>query len=295
MKVSPSKDYLWLHISELPYFRGLMRAVEASFYPQFDLPGPILDVGCGDGHFVTIALDKTVDVGLDPWWGPLKEAAQRNRTATAQRPGYRVLVQGDGSKMPFPDNFFGSAFSNSVLEHIPHVDVVLAEVARVLKPGAPFVFCGPNHRFLSSLSFGNFLDKVRLRPLGDRYRAFFNRISRHYHDPKPEVWQQRLEEVGLTVERWWYYYPPDALHVTEWGHYFGLPALVSKKLTGRWVLVPTRWNLALTDRYVRQHYQPAQTCKDGVCTFFVARKKSAALDRSREERRDSQEHHSGSG
>lgn len=271
MKDTPnSKDYLWLHITALPYFRGLMRAVEASFYPQIDLPGPILDVGCGDGHFVTVALDEPVDVGMDPWWGPLQEASRRNKNAA--QPGYRLLVQGDGGRMPFPNNYFGSAFSNSVLEHIPHVEVVLAEVQRVLKPGAPFVFCGPNHRFLSSLSVSNFLDKIALRPLGDRYRAFFNRISRHYHDPEPEVWQERLEKAGFKVERWWYYYSPDALHVTEWGHYFGLPSLVSKMLTGRWLIAPTRWNLALTERYVRRHYQPAQPSQDGVCTFFIARK-----------------------
>jgi ubiquinone/menaquinone biosynthesis C-methylase UbiE len=261
----PSKDYLWLHLIELPYFRGLMRAVEASFYPQIDLPEPVLDVGCGDGHFVTVAFDKPIDVGIDPWWGPLREAQSRK--------GYRLLLQGGGGQMPFPDGYFGSAFSNSVLEHIPHVENVLAEVARVLKPGAPFVFCGPNHRFLASLSISNFLDRLGLRPLGNAYRGFFNRISRHYHDPQPEIWQSRLEKNGFEVERWWYYYSPEALHVTEWGHYLGLPALVSKKLTGRWVIAPTRWNLALTDRFVRRHYQPAQEDEQGVCTFIIARRR----------------------
>lgn len=264
---SPAKDYLWLHLIELPYFRGLMRAVEASFYPQLDLPRPILDVGCGDGHFVTVAFDQAVDVGLDPWWGPLQEARTRQ--------GYRLLLQGDGGRMPFPDGAFGSAFSNSVLEHIPHVEQVLAETARVLKPGAPFVFCGPNHRFLTSLSVSNALDRLGLRRLGDAYRAFFNRISRHYHDPAPEVWQARLEQAGFTVERWWTYYPPAALHVTEWGHYFGLPSLVVKRLTGRWILSPKRWNLALTDRLVRRQYQPAAEHPDGVLTFFIAHRKTS--------------------
>ena len=261
---APAKDYLWLHLIELPYFRGLMRAVEASFYPHIDLPGPILDVGCGDGHFATVAFDQPVDVGVDPWWEPLQEANRRK--------GYRLLVQSDGGRMPFPDGYFGSAFSNSVLEHIPNVENVLVETARVLKPGAPFVFCGPNHRFLPNLSISSFFDKIGLRPLGNAYRSFFNRIARHHHDPQPEVWIDRLRKAGFEVERWWYYYSPQALHVTEWGHYFGLPALVSKKLTGRWVIAPTRWNLAITDRLVRKHYQPAATCEQGVCTFFIARR-----------------------
>ena len=39
------KDYLWLNIRELPYFRGILRAVEARFYQEFNLAGPVLDMG----------------------------------------------------------------------------------------------------------------------------------------------------------------------------------------------------------------------------------------------------------
>lgn len=38
-------DYLWRNISELPYFRGLLRAVEARTYRDIPLPGPVLDLG----------------------------------------------------------------------------------------------------------------------------------------------------------------------------------------------------------------------------------------------------------
>jgi hypothetical protein len=65
-QASNEKDYLWLNLRELPYFRGLMRAVEASFYARLDLPGPVLDVGSGDGQFVTVAFDQLIDVGIDP-------------------------------------------------------------------------------------------------------------------------------------------------------------------------------------------------------------------------------------
>jgi SAM-dependent methyltransferase len=261
---TPTPDYLWLHLRDLPYFRGLLRAVEASYYAHIDLPAPLLDVGSGDGHFVTVAFKQPVDVGIDPWVAPMKEAAQHG--------GYRLLVLGDGGRMPFPDAWFGSAMSNSVLEHIPEVDRVLAETARVLKPGAPFAFCVPNHQFLSSLSVSNFFDRTGLNSLGDAYRAFFNRIARHIHCDSPEVWGARLEQAGFALERWWHYYPPSAMRVTEWGHYLGLPSLVSHRLTGRWVLAPYRWNLALTEWYTRRRYDPTP-CEDGVCTFYIARRK----------------------
>ncbi|OGO33871.1 MAG: hypothetical protein A2W35_01040 [Chloroflexi bacterium RBG_16_57_11] len=258
------KDYLWLNLRELPYFRGLMRAVEASFYNRVDLPGPVLDVGSGDGQFVTVAFDRRIEVGIDPWRTPMREAAKRG--------GYHGLVLGDGARMPFPGGHFGSAFSNSVLEHIPPIDDVLVEIGRVLKSGAPFVFCGPNHRFSSGLSVGNALDRLGLHSLGDAYRLFFNRIARHVHCDSPDVWQKRLENAGFELEQYWHYYSPQALHVTEWGHLFGVPSLVAHQLTGRWIIAPTKWNLAPTYWLAHKYYRP-QESQDGVCTFYIARRK----------------------
>ena len=65
----PMKDFLWLHIRELPYFRSLVRANEARFYDGLELPGPVLDVGSGDGHFASVTFDAQIDIGIDPWKG----------------------------------------------------------------------------------------------------------------------------------------------------------------------------------------------------------------------------------
>lgn len=263
-QTTSERDYLWLNLRELPYFRGLLRAVEGRYYRQFDLPGPTLDVGCGDGQFVTTAFERRIEVGIDPAYASLQEAQARG--------GYQGLVQSYGDRLPFPDGHFASAFSNSVLEHIPGLEAVLAEVGRVLRPGAPFIFCVPNHQFLESLSIGRGLDRIGATGLGNAYRAFFNRIARHYHSDPPEVWAPRLKQAGFSIERWWHYYPPSAMHVTEWGHYFGLPSLVAHWLTRRWILAPTRWNLALTDRLTRPHYMAAPESPQGVCSFYLARR-----------------------
>jgi SAM-dependent methyltransferase len=261
---STRTDFLWEQISGMPYFRGLLRAVEARFYQDFKLESPTLDLGCGDGHFVTIAFDKPLDVGIDPWTGPVHQAVRRG--------GYRLVIQGNGDQMPISDGYFASAISNSVLEHIPDVEAVLSEVSRVLKPGGTFLFCVPNQNFLSNLSISTFLDRIGLRGLGDRYRAFFNRISRHHHCDTPEVWQARLEKSGFHIERWWHYFSPEALHVLEWGHYFGLPALITQKLFGHWILLPAHWNLALTKAIVQPYYDEPVEQPKGSYTFYVVRK-----------------------
>jgi len=258
------KDFLWLHIRELPYFRALLRAVEARFYQDIKLPAPILDVGCGDGHFAAAAFDEPLDFGLDPWHTPLREAAGRG--------SYRFLVQSDGGGMPFPDNYFGSAISNSVLEHIPNIEEVLSETARVLKPRAPFYFCVPNNNFNPNLTVAKNLDKYGLSSLGDNYRNFFDRIARHIHLDPPQVWSDRLEDAGFEIQRWWHYYSPGAQRVTELGHYFGLPSLVSQKITGKWILVPTRWNLALPYNLTKKYYDEDPRCDNGVCTFYIAQR-----------------------
>jgi SAM-dependent methyltransferase len=258
------KDFLWLHIRELPYFRALLRAVEARFYQGIDLPAPTLDVGCGDGHFASTAFERALDIGLDPWHAPILEAAQRK--------GYRSLVQADGGNMPFPDHYFGSAISNSVLEHIPNIEAVLSETARVLKPGALFYFCVPNQNFNPNLAVANTLDKFGVPGLGNAYRNFFDRIARHIHLDSPRVWSNRLENSGFKIQSWWHYYSPEAQRVTELGHYFGLPSLVSQKITGKWVLVPARWNLALPYKLTRKYYDEDPKCADGVCTFYIAQR-----------------------
>lgn len=257
------KDYLTLHLRDLPYFRALLRAVEARFYEDIRLPGPVLDLGCGDGHFASIAFEKPIEMGVDPWWGPIREAAGRD--------SYLDLVCAEGDQLPYPDGFFASGISNSVLEHIPDLDPVIAEMARVLKPGAPFIFCVPNHRFLETLSVGRWLDKIGLTGVADKYRKFFNRISRHYHCDSHSTWETRLEEYGFKIEEWWDYFSPAALHTLEWGHYFGLPSWVSKALFGRWILVPGDWNLHLSDRLVRPHYERDPRSLQGVYSFYLTR------------------------
>ena len=260
-----SEDLLWRNLKDLPAFRGLLRAVEARFYQDIELPAPVLDLGCGDAHFASVAFNRPLDAGVDPWTPPLREARRLRRSA------YNLLLQADGARLPFADGHFASAMSNSVLEHIPVLEPVLADVARVLRPGGRFVFCVPSENFLRFLSISGGLRRLGLRGPAAAYEGFFNRISRHYHCDDPETWRKRLETAGMRLDKYWYYFSPGALRALEWGHYLGLPAAVSHTLTGRWVLAPNRANLAITERLLRPFYEeklPAQ----GAYLFFIASK-----------------------
>jgi len=256
------KDFLWLNLRELPYFRGMLRAVEAQFYQEFELPAPTLDLGCGDGKFAMTTFERKLDVGLDPWAGPIHQAARGG--------GYFSLIQANGGRMPFSDGYFASALSNSVLEHIVQVEFVLAELRRVLRPGALFLFCVPNPRYLTELSIPPFLGRLGLAGAGRAYTSWFQRMSRVEHIVWPDVWQKWLETAGFRIERWWHYFSPQAMRAMEWGHYFGAPTLLTHAISKHWIIAPWRWNLFLTERFVRR-YTIAQPDLHGTFTFYVAR------------------------
>jgi SAM-dependent methyltransferase len=251
-----SKDFLFLQLRDLPYFRAFLRAIESSYYQDLPLPSPVYDIGCGDGHFASLTFERKIDVGLDPWHAPIQEAKTHG--------AYKSLVEADAARSPFPSNYFASGFSNSVLEHIPHIDAVLADTARVLKPGAPFYFCVPNTRYLSELSIS--------RLLGKGYTEWFRKISRVAHADEPDVWQARLGNAGFQLEKYWNYFSPAAMRVLEWGHYFGVPSIVARVLSGRWIISPTKWNLGLTERYVKKYASP-ESIENGTFTFYIARKR----------------------
>ncbi len=260
---APSR-FLRPMMGELPYFRALLRAVEAEFYDDFELAAPVLDLGCGDGLFAHQVFEQTLEAGIDPALASLREAKSYG--------AYRLLAQSVGARLPFPSGHFRSAISNSVLEHIPDLQPVLNETGRVLASGSLFLFCVPNQRWPQKLWLSGWLGRLGLNRLAAAYVRLFTRISRHINMLSPEEWEQRLQRAGFSVERYWHYFPPAALGALERGHYWGLPSLLLRLLTGRWLLAPGRWNLALTEAAIRRHAR-AQADEAGTYTWYAARRK----------------------
>jgi SAM-dependent methyltransferase len=259
-----SDDFLWRHVKELPAFRALLRAVEARAYQDLlPLVEPVLDVGCGDGHFASVAFPVPLTTGIDPAASVLREARQRG--------AYRVLARGLGDALPYADRTFATVVSNSVLEHIADVEPVVAEISRVLRPGGRFVFCVPGVRFTELLFFPQLLRRLKLERAAGAYERYFNRISRHRHCDGADEWRDRLARAGLRPVKSFSYFSARANHALDLGHYFGAPSLVAKKLTGRWILVPSRWNLALTERWLRPLYEEPLP-EVGAYLFVVAEK-----------------------
>jgi SAM-dependent methyltransferase len=89
----------------------------------------VMDLGCGAGDSVDLfrSVDPDVSwVGVDVERSP--EVAERTR-ADAE------FVTFDGRRLPFGDASFDLVYCKQVLEHVDHPRDLLAEAARVLRPG----------------------------------------------------------------------------------------------------------------------------------------------------------------
>lgn len=258
------RDYLAEHLISLPAFRALLRSVEARMIGALDLPRPILDLGCGDGHFAQAAFTTPLDVGIDRSRQAVAEAAHRRM--------HRQLYIADSCAMPFEAKAFATVLSNSVVEHIPDIDSTLREVHRVLRPGGLFVFTTPSQHFAEYLFFPSLLNALGLRGLAHRYEDYFNRISHHYRTDSEVIWQERLERYGFAVRDAYSYFSRQASHVFDLAHYYSSPTLVYHRLFGRWIIAPWHGNFVLIDPILRHWYNEPVAAK-GAYLFFLCQAK----------------------
>jgi SAM-dependent methyltransferase len=111
--------------------------------------GLLLDAGCGPHPAAAIAMAgggrRFVVLDLGP--GTVRVARSR-----AAGDGVDVLgVVGDVEALPFRSGAYAGGLCDDTIEHLPHDELGVRELARVLAPGARMVLATPNRRALSVL------------------------------------------------------------------------------------------------------------------------------------------------
>lgn len=101
--------------------------------------GALLDVGCGTGSyaggFAALGWDY---IGVDASEDMLRRARDKGVAA----------VRGDATALPFPDESFDAAVSIFTHTDVDDWASVVREIARVLRPGTPFVYVGVHPCFV---------------------------------------------------------------------------------------------------------------------------------------------------
>ncbi len=152
-----------------------------------------LDIGCGGGflaeEFARLGCDV---VGVDPSSVSI-EAARRHAAANGLEIDYRV---GSGEQLPAEDSTFDVVYCCDVLEHVSNVDRVVSETARVMKPGAMYLFDTINRTLTSKVIVIKVMQEWSLTRLADvaihDWRMFI----------KPSELAAILERHGLRVGPW---------------------------------------------------------------------------------------------
>ena len=173
-----------------PFERGcVIEAAHRVAVPALDLArgDRLLDLGCGAGALIRLVADAGVSaVGTD-------YSERALAAARAALPGGR-FVRGNAAALPFPDACFDRIAALGVLGYVSQRDLarVLAECARVLRPGGMLLICtGRPLNRLAGLSMR--LRHRRLPRAGPVGRS-------HIHPPR--LYRRELHRLGFRVHSW---------------------------------------------------------------------------------------------
>ena len=178
------------------------------------LPGPLLDLGSGDGSFASVlrsvgVLDR-VDLSLDLSLAALRQA----RTVSGDN-----VVQGDATVLPIKAGAFASVLANSMIASVAvhgerAVDQALTEIHRTLAVGGILVFATPTRRFFDNLLIPRIWRSLGLPVCADLYvKRLETRLTSYLMWSEDEC-RAALEKSGFHVElinpfftprqgRWW--------------------------------------------------------------------------------------------
>lgn len=156
-------------------------------YARLDLrPGHLLlDMGAGAGRHAFEGLRRGARVvALDYSAASLKDVLAMF-AALVPAPAPAICVNGDGTRLPFPDATFDRIICSEVMEHIPADETAMAEVHRVLKPGG-----------IAAITVPTWFPEKVCWALSDEYHAPFVEGGHVRIFTEPEL-RQKAQSAGL--------------------------------------------------------------------------------------------------
>lgn len=173
---------------ESPILSSLLSKIHTFYYlnvykkrplPPLRKKGRLLDIGCGNGHFLFIMKKtgwSTMGVEIDP------------ESARIARDLYKLTIfNGHLEEAHYPDRSFDAITINHVIEHLYDPIDQLKECNRILSPGGIVCIATPNLRSLGHLTF--------------KKNWFALEPPRHLYLWTPQNLRRTLEMAGFKVKQ----------------------------------------------------------------------------------------------
>ncbi|HEY8553793.1 MAG TPA: class I SAM-dependent methyltransferase [Burkholderiales bacterium] len=158
---------------------GVWRAAEVAVLRTQRYVHPVLDLGCGDGIVASLVLPR-IDIGVDP---------SREALVRAARLGCYVRLEPVAIEdLALAPESVGTIMSNSVLEHVADLPLVLRTAARLLRPRGRLIFTSPTEAFSAWLALPS-----------SRYAAWRNAHYEHRNLWTVPQWAHHLRQAGLQI------------------------------------------------------------------------------------------------
>lgn len=180
---------LYPHIPSLSHWR----AWEHAAYRHFQIDGRILDLGCGDGRYFRLIwpqATEVVGVDINP------EVAELGRQSGV----YVRTHVAAANVVPEPAESFDHVFANCSLEHMDHLDAVLAEISRCLKPGGTLLCSVVTERFVE---WSVLPELVQLAGFENAANTLRKQFIDYHHLVNPltvDDWAMSFQRAGLVAE-----------------------------------------------------------------------------------------------
>lgn len=227
--------------------------------------GPSVDIGCADGKISQLMFDEPFNFGLD------NGEVEDYKIAIKNNVFEKVFVE-SATKTSIKDQSINFAFSNSVLEHIKKIDLVLSETNRILKKDGYFVFTVPSIYFKNYLEIGflcntgfclfdKALNKIGvIERLSKLYSKKLNQKLNHYNLYDHVTWTKMLIKAKFSQVDYAYYINKKTLLV--WNFLLILGFLKLNFITR-----------IIFDKLIVKLFENADiNKKQGACLVFVCRK-----------------------
>jgi SAM-dependent methyltransferase len=191
MNVTALVEVLQFYAAHSPPDHALWKTIEWRLFREYTYRQPVLDLGCGDGTFATLVFNQRLTSGID---------IQRTRVARARRTNmYDLALTGDATRMPYANDSFATVFSGCAMEHVPPMPELLAEIARVLKPGGMLITTVPSGYFRELLFVPGLFRRLGMSALAEQYGKLIARLLTICHMYHPAAWERLLADAGLEL------------------------------------------------------------------------------------------------